>query len=270
MDLLSGGIDCWYVDESSDAKHFAIVAMSVPLLRPSNGGGWAIAWDDEFKKAKAYRKELRKVHAIPATKELHSVDLVSGRGNYRQGKHRFGKTAASYVYKWMLQKLDFLQDASVITVVGHSSSKLYGYTKLEAALYALLQRMQRASLANKRNGIVFFDEGHGEYRTLYRKARVHLPTGSMMGGWGAASSKNIPMNHFFKDANFKQSDYSHFIQLTDLIAYAALLRVRADKGGLTPWQQQLNLGGVYDQIPKRVLNLHASRRCPHGLGIVWL
>jgi hypothetical protein len=78
------------------------------------------------------------------------------------------------------------------------------------------------------------------------------------------------MDLFVKDGNFKQSEHSLYIQVADMIAYAALLRVRADRGGLTPWQQQLGLGDAYGRIPRRVMNTNAHRRCPHGFGIVWL
>jgi hypothetical protein len=135
-------------------------------------------------------------------------------------------------------------------------------------MYALFQRMQKASKANGRSGITFFDEGHGEYRKLYRKARVYLPTGSMMGSWGSSLSKNIPMDAFFKDANMKQSKHSLFIQFADLVVYAALMKIRARHGGLTPWQVQHGLANAYDSIPVAALNRHASRTDPQG--IVWL
>jgi len=72
---------------------------------------------------------------------------------------------------------------------------------LEVLLYALLQRMRTACNRSRRNGIVFFDEGHGEYRKLYRRARVFLPTGSMFGGWrGGAQTQNMPLDNFTKDS----------------------------------------------------------------------
>jgi hypothetical protein len=108
VELRANGIDVWYVDESSDAKHFAVSAFSVPFLRPrdttasSVTAEWDLVWDLEFKKVQAFRKLMRQRHTIPVRKELHAVDLVSGRGNYRQGKHRFGKKAAAGVYRWLL------------------------------------------------------------------------------------------------------------------------------------------------------------------------
>jgi hypothetical protein len=71
-------------------------------------------------------------------------------------------------------------------------------------------------LRAERIGLVFFDEGHGEYRTLYRRARVFLSTGSERGDWGAGKgTKNLPLplDNFTKDANTKESEHCFFIQL---------------------------------------------------------
>jgi len=202
--LESGGIDVWYVDESMDPRFLATAAIAIPLLRNS-GPGWQFAWDNYLDAAMQFRRRLKATHGIAIRKELHAVKLASGRGRYRYGKEQFSRKAASGVYRWILSELGFLPERSIITVVGKGSPALYGHRRLEASMYALFQRMQRASHATSRNGMTFFDEGHGEYRKLYRKARIYLPTGSRYGGWTAGASKNIPMGLFFKDANFKRS-----------------------------------------------------------------
>jgi hypothetical protein len=270
MRLQNQGIDVWYIDESSDANNFAMSAISVPMLRQIDGH-WHIVWDDHLKAVQQLRRDLQKTHRIPVRKELHAVTLAAGRGRYRDGISNFTQAAGCGVYRWILSRLTFLQQASIISVVGSSQSNLYGHTKLEALMYALFQRMQRAATATRRNGMVFFDNGHGEYRTLYRKAQVHLPTGSQYGAWDSgAHSKNIPMDLFFKDGNFKDSAHSLFIQVADLIAYAALMKARVQGNALRPWQQRGGLGTAYDAIPAQVINKRASARCPYGLGLVWL
>ncbi|HEX9764255.1 MAG TPA: DUF3800 domain-containing protein, partial [Candidatus Acidoferrales bacterium] len=80
-----------------------------------------------------------------------------------------------------------------------------------------------------------------------------------------AATKNLPLTNFTKDANTKQSQHSFLIQLADLVAYALLLKIRAEGGGLTPWQQDLNLETLYDAIPRRVLNTAASATDPLGI-----
>lgn len=268
MRLQEGGVDVFYVDESMDANVFAITAVSIPLLRMVDGT-WMFVWEDQFNNIRDWRRRLSKTHGVPVRKELKGEKLASGRGRYRLGKHQFTRGQATRVLRDLLVDLDFLPEASIITVVGTKSSNLYGHSRLEALVIALLQRLRRACNANRRMGLVFFDEGHGEYRKLYRKAKVYLPTGSDRGGWADGKlSKNLPLDNFTKDANIKQSQHSFFIQLADIVAYSAFLKAKAEIGLLPDWQAGLGLGDLYGGIPVRVLNTKASRT--DSLGIVRL
>lgn len=265
MQLLLVGADVWYVDESGDEDLLAVSTFSIPLLR-KKGTEWHITWDAEFEKIRTLRRWLRDVHGVPIRKELHAVKLVSGRGRYGR-RQQLSRASGAALYKRILSQLSFLPESSIITVVGRRRATLYGHTALNALSYALFQRMQRASL--RKNGMTFFDEGHGEYLKIYRKARVFLPTGSSRGGWeSGALSENKPMTSFFKDANFKRSQHSWYIQIADLVAYAAFLKAKARIGSLTAWQQALGLGAAYDIIPSASLNQRASSTDPQG--IVWL
>lgn len=264
MLLDAGGVDVWYIDESTDPKFMSASAIAIPLLRKGETG-WRWEWEDYLDRVKQFRRSLSKTHKIPAKKELHAVKLASGRGRYRGGRQQFGRGASARVYRSILSALHFLPPMSVITVIGSPQSQLYGHTKLEALMYALFQRMQRASSHHNRNGMVFFDEGHGEYRKLYRKARKFLPTGSQQGSWDSGPTRNIPMDKFVKDANFKDSKHSPFIQIADLIAYAAFLKAKQENSALSPWQVKHQLGSLYDAIPQKVLNTRASARDPQGI-----
>lgn len=150
--------------------------------------------------------------------------------------------------------------------MGDRDSNLFGHTKLEAVLYALLQRMRTACAKTHRQGLVFFDEGHGEYRKLYRKARKFLPTGSLYGQWnGQGASRNIPLDNFTKDANIKESEHSFFIQLADILGYSLFLKRKKEIGALTDWQAEKDVGTLYDAVPLRALNTRASTRDPQGI-----
>jgi len=264
MNLKPGGVDVWYVDESGDRQFFAITAVAVPFLREIDGL-WRFVWDDHLRAVQQFRRELSTKHGVPVRKELHATKFVSGRGRYRRNRQQFGRRAAVGVYRWMLARLQCLQPTSIISVVTCPGANLYGFTKFEASLIALFQRMRRASVATDRNGFVFFDEGHGEYRKLYRRARVNLPTGSMLGGWPTGAVTNLPMDMFVKDANFKDSGHCYFTQIVDLIVYAARLRARSELGQLGGWQATLGLGDAYTLIPTPALNTYASRTHPLGL-----
>jgi len=166
--------------------------------------------------------------------------------------------------------VDFLPDESVLTVAYKSGGKpLYGKTQLEAAMYALFQRMRRQCQARQTNALVFFDGGHPEYRKLYRQAQVYLPTGSSIGNWGGSSgSANLPLDMFTKDGNEKDSKHCQFTQLADLIAFSAFLKLKNERNGLEPWQAAYSLGNLYDSLPLRIVNRKATSK--HTDGIVRL
>lgn len=264
MRLGDGGIDIFYIDESMDRDVFAMSAVAIPFLRNIEGT-WTVVWDDHHTNIRNWRRNANKHLQIPVRKELKGSRLSSGRGRYKGGKDQFSRNEAAQAYRRLLVNLDFLPDLSIISVTGTRDSNLYGHTKLEALLYALLQRMRTACHKNRRTGLVFFDEGHGEYRKLFRKAQVYLPTGSAFGGWGTGEfSKNLPLYNFTEDGNTKNSRDSHYIQLADIISFAAFLKRRAEFGTLSPWQEALNLGNLYDAIPMRVLNTRANTADPRG------
>lgn len=265
MQLESGGIDVYYIDESMDADTFAMSAVPIPLLRCVEGS-WTFTWENQFQRIRDWRRRASALYGLPVRSELKGSKLASGRGRYRSGEHQFSREQAATVLRSMLSDLSFLQAGGIITVIGDRNSRLYGHSRLEALLFALLQRMRTACARSQRRGLVFFDEGHGEYRTLYRKARVYLPTGSHQGAWRSGSStRNIPLDNFTKDANFKQSQHCFFTQLADIISYAAFLKAKSARGRLVDWQQACDLGTLYDSIPTNTLNLMASRRDPQGI-----
>ena len=172
---------------SNDAQTYVVTAVTVPFLR-STAGVWHIVWPDFLDAAKEWRKKIRDFRLdIPTSKELHGLKLASGRGRYIKGKYQFDRPKAGAAYRQILRLADFLPDASIITICARrGGNPLYGMTRLEAALHALFQRMRRQRVSRDTNGLVFFDEGHDEYRKFYRRAQVYLPTGSrvMGAGWG--------------------------------------------------------------------------------------
>jgi hypothetical protein len=265
MRLPTGGIDIFYIDESMDSDTFAMSAVAIPFLRNVEGT-WTVTWEDQFSNVREWRRELSRMHEVPVAKELKGSKFASGRGRFRRGDHQLTRPEAAAAYRYLLAQLGFLPALSIITVTGTKAANLYGHSKLEALLYALLQRMRTACAKTNRAGMVFFDEGHGEYRKLYRKARVFLPTGSSQGAWAVGTaSKNLPLDNFTKDGNIKQSHHSFFIQLADVVSFAALLKIRGEQGKLTAWQAHLGLEDLYEHLPVAVLNTRASRFDPLGI-----
>lgn len=255
MILPSNGLDIFYIDESHDNQVYVVTAVAIPFLRPVRGQ-WTIVWRDYFDDAKRWRQQINQHLQIPVEKELHGLKLASGRGNFFRGQHNFDRPRAAGVYRSVLRNLSFLPDASVMSVAARRGGQfLYGNVRLEAAMHALFQRMRSQCLFNRVGAMTFFDQGHPEYRTLYRKAQVYLPTGSLY----STQTRNDPLSMFFEDANEKDSKHCWFTQIADLIAYVAFLKVKDELGQLTPWQTAYNWGTAYSAIPQSVLNLNAQK-----------
>ena len=269
MRLQDNGIDVFYIDESHDQTSYVVSAVAIPFMRRVDNI-WTITWPSHLESAKAFRSLVAAEEKIPRYKELHGTKLISGRGNFLKGKHNFDRAKASGVYRRILRNIDrVVPDASILSAATRRGSRqLYGHSRLKAALYALLQRMRLQCNARGVNAMVFFDQGHPEYRSLYRKAQVYLPTGSSQpGGWEGDRARNMALEMFFKDGNEKNSKHCHFTQIADLVAYSAFLKVKSEHGELEPWQQGYNLGTLYDEIPARVMNTRASNVAPRD-GIV--
>lgn len=261
MHLRSGGMDVFYVDESHDRDLYAVTAVAVPFLR-NEDGLWNLVWPDHLSAAKEWRSRVSKDLKIPVSKELHGVKLGRGEGNYCFGKRNLTKAQSISAYRDILASIYHITSASVITVVGERGHTMYGNARLQRVMHALFQRMRAQCAARNVNAMTFFDQGHPEYRDLYRQAQVYLPTGSQQGGWGDKPSKSIPLDMFLKDANEKNSKHCLFTQTADLIAYAAFQKIRSERGMLSPEQKAAGLDGLYDVIPRRILNLRASSQEP--------
>lgn len=264
MILRSGGMDIFYVDESHDSTLYAVTAIAIPFLRKV-ADAWSIVWPDYLQAAQAWRRRISKELHIPLNKELHGTKLVSGRGNFLYGNRQFTRSQAVEVYESILEWINFIPDASIMTVIGRRGSQMYGHERLERSMYALFQRMRKQCLARDVNAMTFFDQGHPEYRRLYRRARVNLPTGSMFD----MVTTNMPLDMFVKDANEKASHECLFTQTADLIAYSALALRRYELGVLDADQKAYGLQGLYAQVPTRIINTKASLSYPRD-GIVRL
>lgn len=263
MLLRPGGLDIFYIDESHDTKLYAVTAVTVPFLRQREGA-WHIVWPEYFEAAKAWRGRLRDRFKIPLGKELHGVKLGRGRGAYKYGQHQFGPEESVSVYKGILSEINFLPDASIFTVVGQRGTFMYGEERLARVMNALFQRMRSQTIARNANAMVFFDQGHPEYRSAYRKAQKLLLTGSRVD----LGTRNLPLDMFVKDGNEKNSAFCHFTQIADLVAYAAFSRVKLERG-MADDEQGRRLATLYSSLPLSGINTKVSKASPPD-GIVRL
>lgn len=215
---------------------------------------------DHLAAAKEWRRGIAADLKIPASKELHGTKMVGGRGNYIVGKRQIAKDKAAGIYREILSRIAFVPPESVITVVGSRGPEMYGHARLLRVLHALFQRMRRQCEARRVNAMVFFDEGHNDYRDLYRRAMVNLPTGSIFGG-----TRNLPLDMFVKDGNMKNSRHCVFTQVADMMSYAALSKIRHERGEMLAEQSTNHLQTLYDAIPMGIRNLRASSGSADGI-----
>lgn len=265
MLLKSGGIDIFYIDESHDQEDYILSAVAVPFLRPDNGS-WHIVWPNYFDAAMDWRRRVSEIVKIPVRKELHGEKLSSGRGRYNYGIRGFTKEQAAIAYGQVLSLVDFLPNASIMSISGQSNQRMYGKSRLERVMHALFQRMRSQCNARNVNAMVFFDQGHPEYRSLYRKAQKYLETGSRQGAWGSGNrTENLPLDMFFKDGNEKDSKNCHFTQLADIVAYSVFMKVKAERNRLEGWRLTLDHGSLYNNIPAAIINTRVSNRSSDGI-----
>ena len=139
-------------------------AIAIPFLRKVEGT-WTFTWETQLQNLKTWKQQASRNFGIPIRKEFKGSKLLSGRGRFVKGKRQLRRVEARDAYESILEGLGVLPGRSIITVTGTKESRLYQHSRLEALLYALLQRMRTACARNRRAGMIFFDEGHGEYRT---------------------------------------------------------------------------------------------------------
>lgn len=261
MKMRDGGIDIFYIDESNDKNFYVATAVAIPFLRQIDGA-WQFLWADYLQDFKDWRRAIADDLHIPTKKELHGTKLARGRGNYLDGEAQIAPDHCAAVYQKILGAMDFLPAASIITVAGSGEGKFFGLSRIERVMLVLFQRMRSQCLARDVNAMVFFDEGHPEYRSLYRRCQKHLPTGSRFG-----PHRNLPLDMFIKDGNDKISRHCHFTQLADLTAYAALCKIRHEQNLMPAQDIMRHLHQLYDALPHHVRNAKVSAR---GDGLVWL
>jgi len=259
MELSSNGIDIFYIDESERHPLAVTSAVKVPFLRPSPTG-WKFVWDDFAEKATEWRRHLSRIHSVRFREELHGYKILKHQGQYHKTWRNLSPVEATSLYKEALNSLTWLPARSIMTTFATEKSKLMGYEGIAACLFSLFQRIRNDCHYTNVNGMIFFDEGHNSYIRLYRMAQKYLPTGSKFGGWKDGKTRNLPLSMFPKDGNIKKSDLSYFMQIADLICYAARLKLEQERGVLAGKRVGRGHHQIYDAIPKPQLNRLATMK----------
>lgn len=78
-------------------------------------------------------------------------------------------------------------------------------------------------------------------------------------------SKNLNLSMFPKDGNIKRSALSYFIQIADLVAYAARTKIEHEIGRLTAKRTARQHHLIYNALPIKQLNLSATAKRTDGI-----
>jgi hypothetical protein len=178
----------------------------------------AAQWHAALDALIGYRRYLKKQFGLPARAEVKANHLLQNGGVFRS--LALSERARHSIYRGMLRlcpKMEIKASAVVIR-----KDRLIGGDPHERAWTFLFQRLERLTTKDRTQVVVFHDEGDdARVRALARKARRAGMAGSAFGaGW-----VNVPFKGLVDDPVSRHSHESLFLQLADLVAYAAFRRV---------------------------------------------
>jgi hypothetical protein len=234
----------FYVDESFDGQYFCLVGFWI------QDSDWSRCLDAMRK----HRAMLKNRHGIRIKEEIHSRDLVAGRGKISAAG--VSKWERSRIFLGMLRLVASLPIRAInicIDVNKHPNVHLLAWDRLvnraertmkqfedvsresggrlvaaasrhlsEADATALRRRLESFCV----RAVFISDEGHERDMTkALRRMRIYNPIPSQFGEWSPGiKAKSITADHIIEDPVFRKSDDSHFLQLADCMAFALLKR----------------------------------------------
>ena len=208
-----------YIDESGDTgisslRSSATFTLGCVLIDAED-------WNDEFDDLIEMRRRLRDRFKIPVRAEIKANYLVRSSGALNSVQLSPGER--SLIYRAHLKQLAASGKMQAFGIVVHKSMENSGEIVLAAAWKPLLQRLERASFHSDQSPmLIIHDEGaNPTIRKLARQSRRHLLAGSATG----TGSLSVPFSKLVEDPFPKASHESYFLQLADLVAYAAFRRL---------------------------------------------
>ncbi|MGH7559329.1 MAG: DUF3800 domain-containing protein [Gemmatimonadota bacterium] len=197
-----------YVDDSGGDKCFALGCVIIDVDR----------WADIFDSVIEFRRFLFRKYGLPVRAEVKANYLIRGSGPLRK-LNLHDKTRRS-IYRGLLQVQSKIGARSFGIVIRKKElqDRGKGEDPFDVAWEFLIQRFERTTTEDGRPLMVLHDEGDGDrIRKLVRKARRIGTAGSHFG----TGSLSVPARLVFEDPVPKDSRQSYFIQMADLVAYAA-------------------------------------------------
>ncbi|GAA3344180.1 hypothetical protein GCM10020358_46390 [Amorphoplanes nipponensis] len=207
-----------YVDESGNTGRItqggsAAYALGCLLIRSRD-------WPASFDALQAFRQRIRDKFGVPMRAEIKASHLLRGGGTIRD--LGLAPAVRRLIFRAHLRELDNLKTKAFGIVIDKRARSVAPEQVFDLGWETLLQRLERASrfAGHDEDGpfMIVHDEGEDDQiRKLVRKARRHLTAGSAFGAGGLSNAARKLVD----DPVSRRSEHSHFIQLADLVAYAA-------------------------------------------------
>jgi hypothetical protein len=180
-------------------------------------------WPTAFDELLMFRRRVRSTFSVPMRAEIKANYLLRNGGDLR--RIGLGPGARYLIFRAHLQMLQYLPARGFAVVVDKRATVKPPAGYFDLAWEGLLQRLERTSTKEKATFAVIHDEGENDMiRKWVRRARRHLTAGSAFGSGSLRHAAGLLVD----DPIARRSQHSYFIQLADLVAYAAF------RGVVTP------------------------------------
>lgn len=200
-----------YVDESGDTGPGSLTyTLGCVFIEAKD-------WPNVFDELIQFRRRLKEKYGVPSTAEIKADYLIRSSGPL--GKLNLIPNDRKMIYRSHLKLLAELEVVKAFAVVVHKKNTSNPKQIFDEAWITLLQRLERTSRDRSHEPVmILHDNGENlAIRRLARWSRRRLSAGSIDG-------KQYFSNPFFQlidDPIPKNSSQSVFIQLADLVGYAA-------------------------------------------------
>lgn len=215
-----------YLDESGDSgvgantpTGFFVVACV--LIHEAD-------WVESLDALKYWRSSMRATCGLPVRAEVKaSAGFLRGGGAFKG--LGLDRPARMQLYADSLEYASTSLTAEVFAVaIDKAGAAARGWDDPRIPAWTFtFQRLQRFAAALDERVMVFPDEGHDFLlKRLLRRGRRYHQVGGHFG-----SVLQLPMNRIIEDPNSRASHESYFIQLADLLAFAAHRSTYVDPKG---------------------------------------
>ncbi|MGH3086331.1 MAG: DUF3800 domain-containing protein, partial [Rubrobacteraceae bacterium] len=214
-----------YVDESGDSgiagsptRYFVLTGLVVHELR----------WQTYLEQLIDFRQRMKRRFGLRLREELHATRLITRPGSLVRIKRNDRLT----IMRAMADELASMSDLNIINVLVDKQGKQADYDVFENAWKTLIQRFENTmSLRNfsgpanpDERGMIFPDRTDDKKLTrLLRQMRRYnlIPNQPRFG----SGYRDLALRSIVEDPNFRDSEFSYFIQAADIAAYLLYQRM---------------------------------------------